>query len=280
MRIGRILLSMLLALALLALGGCAFGKPKVSPSSAILGTWHDSRTGAQYRFLPDGVLVVPSPQPGEGNAVAFKLLGDGSLDVSTGGTHRVSLISTLTAGELVLIDPVTGRAQPLLRDPAKTAYASSLGRSAIAHLGDAQLMSADTTITWVARRPSGKGSEWTNWETSTIDTYIQSWDWTGLKRAAAPISVAGSGPLMGYSFPVLRTVSSDETLAATWTNDSTEATAGLPIIDVGYSPAKADYPAGALVYLPAGLIYSLGDGYAIAVGRDDKASAFVPLTHN
>ncbi len=274
------LLAVLVALTLVALGGCASRGPQTGVSSAILGTWYDSRSGAQYRFLPDGVLVVPTPQAGSGNAVAFKLLGDGGLDVTTGDTHRVSLISTLTAGELVLTDPVTGRAQPLLRDPGATAYASSLARTAIVHLGDAALYSADTTITWVANRPSGKGSEWTNWPTSTMDVYLQSWDWAGLKRTADPITSAGNGDTMGYSFTLRRTVPSEATLTATWTDESIEPTAGLPLIDVGYSAAKAEYPAGALVYLPGGMIYSLGDGYAIPVGRDPKAETFVPLTHN
>lgn len=280
MRIRSTFIAAIAALALLTMTGCVLERPQASPSSAILGTWHDSRTGAPYRFLPDGVLVVPTPQPGSGNAVSFKLLGDGSLDVTAGGTHRVSLISTLTAGELVLTDPVTGRSQPLVRDPAKTAYASNLARSAIAHLGDAEVSSADTTITWVARRPSGKDSDWTDWSTTTIDTYFQSWDWTGLKRTVDAVRVAGTGQAKGYSFTLRRTVPSEATLTATWTNDSIEPTAGLPLIDVGYSSAKAEYPAGALVYLPGGLIYSLGDGYAIAVGRDQKAKAFVPLTHN
>jgi hypothetical protein len=48
---------------------------------------------------------------------------------------------------------------------------------------------------------------------------------------------------------------------------------------VGYSASKAAYAAGTMVYLPGGLIYSLGDGFAVAVGLDRKTQSFVPVTH-
>jgi hypothetical protein len=276
----RTLIATCVALLMLGSAGCvARAANSTPPENRLLGTWYDDSTGAQYIFASDGVLVVPTPQTNHGNAVTYKLLADNRLDVITGDSHRVSDIETVTADKLVLTDPVSGHRQPLMRSAGATRYATRLLYGAIRHLTDVGGVSAATDIVWVAPKPRGKGTEWTAWSASTIDPYLQSWDWTGLKRAATPVATAGAGTSMGYEFSVLRHVSSEASLTSTWTTKSVEPTAGLRIVDVGYSITKTDYPPGTLVYLPGGMIYSLGDGYAIAVGRDLRAKSFVPLTH-
>ena len=85
---------------------------------------------------------------------------------------------------------------------------------------------------------------------------------------------------MGYSFTFTRKIPTKVSLDSLRSDGSIDATAGLARIDVGYSATKAAYPAGTLVYLPGGLIYSLGDGFAIALVRDAHTQSFVPFTHN
>jgi len=269
------ILAVLVAVALLG-GLASCGQPPTT-ADRLLGSWYESHSGAQYVFVSDGVLVVPSAQPGSGNAVSYAVLGSDRLDVKAGGAHRVSIIRTLTSGTLVLADPLSGRTEPFLRDPGRTGYASRLASGALRHASQVPSLSAESDIVWVAKKPATAWAR--DWATSTFDVYGTAWDWSGLKRARVPVQTAGGGDTLAFSFTLQRKVPSRSALASASPDPSTEPTAGERYIDVGYSASKAVYPAGTLVYLQGGMIYSLGDGYAIAVGLDRKAKGFFPITH-
>jgi hypothetical protein len=278
-RVRNYLLAAIAVVALATSVGCTAQAAEPTLTDKLAGSWFDNATGAQYNFVSDSMVVVPTAQPGNGNAVEYRLLGDRQLDIVTGKTHRVSTIDSLDGEKLVLADPLSGVLQPLLRDAGATRFASELQSAAIDHLGEAGSLSAAPDIEWADAKPTGADSEWTEWSPATIDTYIASWDWTGIKRTKTPVVTSGGGATMGYSFTLKRTVSSETSLTETWTDPSIEATAGLPLIDVGFSAARADYPAGTLVYQKGGLLYFLGDGFAIPVARDEDTENFVPVTH-
>ena len=268
------------AIALLALVGCSHSQAQSSASAKLLGTWYDSQSGDEYKFISDSVLVVPHPQAGGGNAVTYRILGGDNLDIFSSGSHHVSVIDSLSADSLALTDPINGARQYFYRSMAKTAHAKSLETSALAAASEFGTITPDPTIVWVAKKPTGKGSEWVDWAPSTLSAYGTAWDWSTLKRDKTPVRTSGGGSAMGYSFTFARKVPTPQQLETLYQDTSIETTAGLSRIDVGYAVSKAKYPAGTMVYLPGGLIYSLGDGYAIAVGVDRKAQAFFPLTHN
>lgn len=267
-----------LSITLTLTTGCATSS-SASPSQALLGTWFEDRTGAEYQFVSDSLLVVPHAQPGGGNAVTYRLLGGNQLDVVANGAHHVSQIAELTPASLALADPLTGGRQIFYREPTRTAFARGLEQGALAHARAMATLAADPSIVWVAARPRGKSGVWGAWPTSTMDTYGSAWDWSAVHTSTVPATAAGGGDAIAYSFTLRRTVPSQDYLAGLVVGDSVEPTAGAPKIDVGYSATMVPYAAGTLVYLPKGLVYSLGDGYAIAVGVAPKAKGFYPLTH-
>jgi hypothetical protein len=260
--------------------GCSRAEAKANATtSKLLGSWYDNKTGGQYRFLTPSVLVIPHAQSEGGNAVTYQIIDGGTLDIATGSEHHVSTISKLTTQTLVLRDPLSNAGQAFYRDPTRTAFARSLETSAVAALRAFPSTLASSGIVWVAKRPIGKGAGWTNWPPTTIGVYATAWDWGDIRRDTTPIAVAGGGSLQGFSFGYTRKVPTADALKRYAKDTSVEATAGLGRIDVGYSASKAKYPAGTMVYLPGGLIYSLGDGFAIPVTLDAKNESFVPLTH-
>lgn len=275
---------MLAALLLGAVVGCSRpAQPaavKTTASQRLRGTWYESRTGAEYQFATDSLLIVPHAQAGGGNAVTYALLGDRRLDVQTAGTHRVSDIVTITAEALVLADPVSGYRQRFVRDPGKTEFMKSAEVGARLAASQISTITIMPDIVWVAPKPTGKGSEWTTWSSMTFSAYTQAWDWSALKRDASFAKVAGAGDGAAYTFSFARKLPTAEKLRKYNADNSVEATAGLAHIDVGYSASKATYPAGTFVYLPGGMIFSLGNGYAIGIGMDPKSQSFVPVTHN
>jgi hypothetical protein len=201
------------------------------------------------------------------------------LDVDSGSSHKVSRIERVTTDTLTLSDPISGRIQRLYRDISRTQHVRSTQTSALAAVSDFATLTPEPAIVWVATKPSGKGSEWTDWAPTTLSAYGTAWDWTALKRDGTAVLTSGGGDTMGYSFSFARKVPTTQQLKALQEDTSIEATAGFQHIDVGYSASKAKYPAGELVYLPGGLIYSLGDGFAIGVTIDRKTESFVPRTH-
>ena len=267
-------LVMIALVSVLPISGCAKGSPAVS--TALAGAWYDSRTGTQYQFIGDHTLVLQRPQPDGSNAVTFSLPDDKTLDVTARGVHRVSTIATLTADALVLIDPVSGTPQNLFRDARRTTYAARLARGAVEHAAGFAGLTAATDITWTAARPAGDAAAWGDWSPSTLDAYAQEWDWVHVKPARVPIAIAGGGDAMAYSFTLKRRVA----VAPPADAGDTKTVRGSTFIDVGYSVSKQEYPAGTLVYLRSGLLYSLGDGYAVAVRPDIANEAFIPITHD
>jgi hypothetical protein len=274
-----------LALTLAALvSGCA---PQASQNaSRLIGTWFDDHTGSPYRFVSDTVLVEPQETAGGGNAITYTLTGTNGLDIASGGAHRVSVIDQLTPARLVLADPITDARQVLLRDAGQTRFAADLAKTAVAHASTVGSIGPSPIITWVAPMPKGKAAAWTAWPPVSLGAYASEWDWSSIKRAArVAITANGTGPDLAFAFTLQRKVPTGADLEASRTatppaDSSTEPTSGLKYIDVGYSASKTDYAAGTLVYLPGGLIYSLGDGYAIPIGLDAKHKSFVPLTHD
>lgn len=280
MRTRRVFGLLCVATALLAIAGCVRPQAQSSPASKLLGTWYDSRTGDEYKFISDSMLVVPHVQPGGGNAVTYRILDGDKLDILSSGSHHVSVIDRVTADRLTLADPITASKQYFYRSMSRTQYIKSIEASALAAASQLGTIGAYPSIVWVAKEPKGKGAEWVDWSPTTMTGYGTAWNWSTLKRDKKPALTWGAGPTMGYSFSFTRKVPTPKQLKAFQKDTSIEATAGLSHIDVGYSASKAQYPAGTLVYLPGGLIYSLGDGFAIGVALDRKAESFVPLTHN
>jgi hypothetical protein len=274
----KALWALLLILILPVLAGCARAQAESPAPASLLGTWFESQNGGEYQFVGDSVLVLPKVQATGGNAVTYRVLDGNKLDVTSGESHFVSTIASLTADTLILSDPVTGTRQRFYRALSRTKYAQSLESTAATKVSRFATMSIEPSIVWVAEKPTGKGTQWTSWSPRTLGTYGKAWEWTTLKRERTPMKTSGSGELRGYSFSFTRKVPTAEKILAFNEDGSVEATMGLQHLDVGYSASKAQYPAGALVYLPTGLIYSLGDGYAIAVGLDRKGQSFVPVT--
>ena len=266
-------------MAVVALAGCSRAQAQSSPSAKLLGTWYDSVSGGEYRFVSDSILVVPHAQAGGGNAVSYRILDGDKLDIVAGSSHHVSFIESVTADALTLADPITGWRQHLYRSVSRTQHIKSVEASALAAVSEFATVTPDPTIVWVAKKPTGKGSEWTDWAPTTLSAYGTAWEWTGLKPDKVPVGTSGGGDAMGYSVSFTRKVPTTKALQDLLADTSIEATAGLDHIDVGYSASKAKYAAGTLVYLPGGLIYSLGDGFAIGVALDRKAESFVPRTH-
>lgn len=275
-------LALLLASAAV-LSGCSAvavhvaSQPAIAPQQ-LLGTWYDARTGAQYRFVSDRLLVLPRRVFG-GNAVAYTFSPPNSIDVVVGGAHHAIVVKKLTAEELVLTDPVTGVDQSLARGLGSSAFAKRLAWQAKQHAASIASFTADPTIVLAAKPPKGPASEWTTWSPSSLDDYAMAWDWRTLRRVSAPVATSGGGAEAGYSFTFVRQVPKASDMATAQANASEILTSGAHYVDVGYSATKADYPAGTLVYLGGGFIYSLGDGYAIAVTTDSVNKAFVPVTH-
>jgi len=265
---------------LLALAGCSHTQAQSSATNKLLGTWYDSKSGDEYKFINDSMLIVPHAQAGGGNAVAYRILDGNKLDIVSAGAHHVSLIESVTADRLVLGDPVSEAPQYFYRTMARTEYIKSIDASAQAAVSQFGTITANPVIVWVAKEPTGKGTDWTGWAATTIGAYGNAWDWTSIRRDKTPARTSGGGDAMGYSFSFTRKLPTAKSLAKLKADTTIEATAGQSHIDVGYSKSKAKYPAGTMVYLPGGMIYSLGGGYAIAVGLDLKAESFVPLTHN
>lgn len=276
MRLLHILISVVV---LGTLVGCA---RHLQPTTAEMlhGTWYETRTGDAYDFTDGSLLIVPHAQAGGGNAVTYSLVSGDRLDIQTAGSHRVSNIVTITPALLVLADPASNFQQRFVRDSAKTDLAKSLQVGALTAASQMPTLTTEPMITWVAPQPQGKGTEWTLWMTTSIDGYAQAWDWASLKPDRGAILTTGTGDSKAYTFSFTRKVPTEQYLRKYAADTSIEASAGLSHIDIGYSASKAAYPAGELVYLPGGLIYSLGNGYALAVTLDPKSEAFMPVTHN
>lgn len=269
---------LLLCLMLPVLAGCARAQAQIPAQSSLLGSWYESQNGGEYQFISNDVLVLPKTQATGGNAVTYRVLGD-KLDVATGQSHFVSEITSLTTDILVLTDPVAGTRQQFYRDLSRTRYVKSVEATAATKISQFATVTVDPAIVWVFPRPTGKGTEWTGWSPKTLATYQKAWVWTTTKRDQTPVKASGGGDSRGYSFTFARKLPTAEQLQTSNADSSIEATAGLQLIDVGYSASKVQYPAGTMVYLPAGLVFSLGDGFAIAVDVDRKGQSFVPATH-
>jgi len=277
--ITRALLASILLCVAVTVAGCSNADARTTSTlNRLSGAWYEGKTGGEYSFISPSVLVVPHPQAGGGNAVNYQILDGKMLDITAGTAHHVSVISQLTTQTLVLRDPQSGSRQTFYRDLTRTSFAHSLEASALAALGAFPSTIAAPQIVWVAARPTGKGAGWADWAPTTIGVYGTVWDWTGPKRDSSPAGVAGGGSLQGFSFGYARKVPTDVALKKYAQDLGVETTAGAAYIDVGYSASKAKYPAGTMVYLPGGLIYSLGDGFAIPVALDMKNESFVPRT--
>jgi hypothetical protein len=271
-----------IALALLctlAITGCA--PSSKATTEKLMGSWFDDRSGAEYRFVSDSMLVVPHEQGAGGNAVPYSVLGADRLDIRMGEAHRVSLIEKLTGEQLVLADPVSGNRQLLYRDRGRTVASSELASAAVEHLQTMSTVMGVEPIVFVAPEPKGKASSWTKYSPSSLDAYAAGWDWTKVKKTKRSAEVTGFGSAVGYSFTVERVVPSQAAIEASSAAVGSELVRGSRFIEVGYSPSKADYPAGTLLYLPGGgLVYCLGDGYGIGVLPDVKSQGFIPITHD
>jgi len=278
MRHKKALGALLLFLMLLTISGCARAQAQAPDSATLLGTWFESQNGGEYRFVGDNVLVLPKTQATGGNAVTYRVLDGDKLDVLSGESHYVSEITSLTTDTLVLADPATGTRQHYYRSLSRTRLVASIESTAASKVSCFATVTIQPQILWVAEKPIGTGTEWTSWSPKTLGTYGKAWTWATLKRDRTPVKVSGHGDLRGYSFSFDRKMPTVEQLLAFNEESSVEATIGLQHVDVGYSASKAEYPAGTMVYLPTGLILSLGDGYALAVGLDRQGQSFVPLT--
>jgi hypothetical protein len=267
-------------LAFAAVAGCGSSHVSAeSPARSLLGAWYDSASGAEYQFMSGSIVIVPHAQADGGNAATYRILEGNKLDIVSGTSHHVSLIETITPESMTLADPLGGFKQHFCRSLTKTRHLKSLEASALAAASNFATTAPEPEIVWVAPKPTGKGAEWVDWAPTTLSSYATAWEWTKLARDQTPARTAGAGDSRGYSFTFTRRVPTAEQLQDVLAESSIDATAGQARIDVGYSASKANYSAGTLVYLPGGLIYSLGDGFAIPVGFDWKRESFVPATH-
>jgi hypothetical protein len=282
--------AVLLVLVLGALlSGCTLPARAESPGASLIGSWFDDASGTQYRFVSDHVVVVPREVPGGGNGLTYSRVSSDTIDIVYAGVHRVSTIDTLTPELLVLADPLTDQRQVLFRDAGRTAFASQLATAAVDHAGVVGSLTIAADIQWVGDMPTDKSASWTEWSPTTLAPYLAQWDWAHVTRAKGTLTqTTGGGSNIAFTFTMARKVPTGPQLDAAYSayhsahpgESSAEATAGMKFIDVGYSGSRLDYTAGTLVYLPGGLMFSLGDGYAIPVGLDMKNKGFVPLTHD
>ena len=256
--------------------GCM--RPKAaSISSPLLGTWYESRTGEPYRFVSASMLVVPQAQTGGGNAVEYRIVDGDKLDITADGSHHVSIIKSANNQAFTLEDPLSGKDQPFLRDLTKTTFVHSMEASAQLAISNFGTTTPDPAIVWLAPQP--KDAKWAEWDSTSIAAYGTTWDWGGIVRDSTPIRVSGVGDASGYSFTFTRRVPTAEQLAGIGADTGITTIPGSAKIDVGYSRAAARYPAGTMVYLQSGLIYSLGEGFAMGVDLDKENHSFIPLTH-
>lgn len=277
----RILRALLVACLLTIPAGCASRQKTPSMSDRLHGTWYESRTGSAYDFATGSLLLIPHAQPTGGNAVNYTILPGDRLDVLSGpATHKVSDIATVSATTLVLADPMTGFRQTFVRDPGKTLFAKQIEAGAKAAVSQIATIMVSPQVVWVSPQPTGKGAEWTTWSTSTISNYAHVWDWASVRRDATPAGGSGTGESAVYTFSFTRKLPSDASLKKYAADNDFDATPGLTHIDVGYSASMATYPSGTFVYLPKGMVLSLGDGYVIGVALDRKNENFVPATHD
>ena len=210
----RALAALSTAVVLLTLVGCSHVQAQSLQTNRLLGTWFDSASGDEYQFISDSILVVPHTQTGGGNAVTYRVFDGNRLDIAAGGSHHVSIIESIGPDALTLADPISGYRQRFYRSMSRTQHIRSLEASALAAVSDFATLTADPEIIWVAKKPTGKGAEWTDWAPTTLSAYGTAWKWDTLTRDKIPARTSGGGEAMGYSFGFIREIPTAEQLKA------------------------------------------------------------------
>jgi hypothetical protein len=264
--------------------GCAGQTAAPATYARLKGAWYQSATGLKYDFASPTLLVLPSMQPNGGNTIKYEILAGNKIALTQNGATKVEVIERLDEQVLVTRDPANGKAETYFRDLGKTAFAQTrakIAAGALTALKRFPTIGPRSKIVWTTAPPSGSVSPWPSWPTSSIARYRTAWDWSTVKRSSSDVKVSGSGVNAGYAVVFERSVPTAKDLATYSARTGLIADPGGPLIEVGYSAATAKYPAGTFVYVRGGLIYSLGDGYALGVLiGPTEARAFAPYTYH
>jgi hypothetical protein len=275
----RFLCSLLALLLLLSAVGCASTEQRTL--EALRGAWYDDGTGLKYEFVSDAELVVPETQPDGGNTVKYSIVSGDNLRIENAGVVRIAKITELTDEKLVLAASAANEAGVYYREWAKTTVGkkqTQLIEGALEAAGRFAATRPMGGIVWISTRPSGKGSGWTTWPTTTIGRYRTAWDWTSLTAAEGSVDASGTGEKAVYTVSLVRTPPTQEELDAKGGKSGVLKTGG-PRLPVGFSAAFKKQPAGTLFYTERGMLYSLGEGYAIGVRIGlTQEEGFWPMT--
>jgi hypothetical protein len=278
-RSAKLLCSLLALVLLLAAAGCASTEQRTLES--LRGAWYDDATGLKYEFVSDAELVVPETQPDGGNTVKYSIVSGDNLRIENAGVVRIAKITELTDEKLILAASAANEAGVYYREWANTTVGRKQARlidGAMEAAGRFPKIRPLGGIVWTSARPSGKGSGWTTWPTTTMGRYRTGWDWTSLTATETSIDASGTGDAAVYTVSLGRTPPTQEELDAKGEKPGVLKTGG-PHLPVGYSPSFKKQPAGTLFYTERGMLYSLGEGYAIGVRIGlTQAEGFWPMT--
>jgi len=252
--------------------------------SRLKGVWYESTEGLKYDFASETQIVLPSAQSNGSNTVQYSILDNSRLSLTYDGGTQILEIKRLDGQELVTHNPTTGADKTYFRDFNKTALAQArakMANGALAALKRFPTIDPRPEIVWTVAPPSGNVPPWPTWPTSTIERYKTAWDWNDVRRSQSDVKISGSGADAGYGVAFQRSVPTTDELAAYYARTGQVVDPGGPLIDVGYSASKAKYPAGTFIYVKGGMLYSLGDGYALGlrIGQTEDR-AFAPYTYH
>lgn len=262
--------------------GCSSLNSKMT-YSGLKGVWYLTSTGGRYDFVSETRLVMPSVQKDGGNAIAYGILPGNKLELNIGGATQVVDIKKLDANQLVVGDFSGGADRTYVRNLNDTAWfkeRAKIADGALSALKRFGQISPSPKIVWIVDPPSGDIQPWPLWSTSSLARYRDAWNWDNIKRSSSDVKSQGSGDSAGYSVSFRRAVPTTQDVAAYLVKTGQTVEAGGPFVDVGYSLSKAKYPAGAFLYVGGGLLYSLGDGYAMKLKiGPGEAQGFTPYTY-
>lgn len=272
-----------LLVAAFSVAGCGPISARLN-SMKIKGDWYQSTTGLKWTFTSDGKLVGPvgvgSSTP---TTIPYKVVAGNKIEFSNGAKSWTVDIKKLTRQELVTHDPTSNQDGQFFRDLSKTDYAqtrSQVAAGALAAIKRFPGIEPKAKIVWVSTPPSGDIPAWPLWPTSSLARYKSFWDWNNVQPAGYDVQTSGSGLNASYGIVFRRSIPATDQLDTAYKTSGLIVEPGGPLIDVGYTKAMAQYPAGTFVYMNETLLYSLGDGYVLGLRNGPSEQyGFIPYTY-